>query len=153
MTRPDHLDVKPGSFARRKQSNWVPWTVSFLVCLGSCGMVGHWLMEIVRGRESRTWPSVAGVLDNVGATRRGSSYRYEVDGRQYRSNRVRFAWGRKHDYRQGDTIRVYVNPNDPGDAVLYPQPHLMPGIPLFFGFWILIAGGLCWLAWPPWAKG
>jgi hypothetical protein len=144
--------VVPRTLSSR-QSNALPFTVSFLVMLGACAILGYWVLELQRGQAALSWPTVPGVLEQAGGKQTSEVYRYEVGGRKYRSQRVRFAWGRKHGYATGQEIRVFVNPADPKDAVLYPGRNWSPVIPLFVLFWLVVAAGLTWATWPPWGTG
>jgi hypothetical protein len=134
------------------ETNWLPFIVSFLVMVGAAWILGYWVMELNRGRQAESWPAVAGTMQQPGGKKSATIYRYEVDGRSYRGARVRFAWGSKHRHGAGEAITVYVNPEDPRDAVLFPGPNWSPWIPLFVGFWLVLTAGLCWGLWPPWAR-
>lgn len=133
-----------------RRSSWLPFLVSSGVLLGACAILGLWALEQLRGRDSLSWPSVAGVMKYPGGKSTDVEYWYEVDGRRYRGDRVRFAWTRKNGYDREQEIRVFVNPADPKDAVLYPGTNWAFGIPLFVAAWAVIAGFLTWASWPPW---
>jgi hypothetical protein len=142
----------------RGETNWLPFIVCFLVMAGSWVFLGFWAREQLRGRQSESWPAVAGTIQQAGSTNPRASYklstiyRYEVDGRAYRGERVRFAWGSRNPYDKGQAVTVYVNPADPTDAVLYPGTNWSPWWPLFIGFWLVLGSVLCWVFWPPWGK-
>ena len=138
-----------GGFERER--NWLPFLASFLVMVAALSILGLWVRELHRGSLSESWPPVSGVIQQAGGKRTPTIYRYEVAGREYRGERVRFAWGRKHPYGAGAAITVHVNPEDPKDAVLYPGPNWSPWIPLFVGFWLVLTTALSWAFWPPWA--
>jgi hypothetical protein len=139
-----------GGYAR--ETNWLPFIVSFLVMVGAASILGYWVLELHRGRLAESWPAVSGTMQKPGGKKTATVYRYEVDGREYRGERVRFAWGNKHPFGADQAITVYVNPADPKDAVLFPGPNWAPWIPLFVGFWFVLTAGLCWGLWPPWAR-
>jgi len=129
--------------------------------------------------ECRNWPTVPGVImsskvvktdrmetntrpGGKGMTSRivylpAVSYKYEVDGRQYRSDRV-FLWMKSEDYHdpknarkivgrypQGKGVTVYYDPEDHLQAVLETKIRLthflFPGIAILFlllGLWALL---------------
>lgn len=134
------------------ETNWLPFGVSFLVMGATAWILGFWVMDLQRGRLAESWPPVAGTMQMPGGKKTGTVYRYEVEGREYRGERVRFGWGTKHPYGAGQAITVYVNPEDPKDAVLLPGPNWSPWLPLFVGFWLVLTAGLSWAFWPPWAR-
>jgi hypothetical protein len=135
------------------QTNWLPFLASFTVMVAALWILGLWVRELHRGRLSESWPAVAGTMQKPGGRQTAAVYRYEVAGREYRGERVRFAWGRKHPYGAGEAITVYVNPADPKDSVLVPGPNWAPWLPLFVAAWLLISSVLVWAAWPPWSTG
>jgi hypothetical protein len=135
-----------------RETNWLPFLASFLVMVATWAFIGSWVRELHRGRLSESWPAVAGIMQQAGGKHTATIYRYEVDGRPYRGERVRFGWGSKHPYGAGAAITVYVNPEDPKDTVLYPGPNWSPWLPLFVGFWLVLTTGLSWALWPPWAR-
>lgn len=136
----------------RGETNWLPFLVTFLLMSGCWVFFGLWAREQHRGRLAESWPAVAGTIQQAGGRKTQTIYRYEVDGRAYRGQRVRFAWGSKHPYGAGQAVTVHVNPDDPTDAVLYPGPNWSPWLPLFVGFWLVLTSLLCWASWPPWGK-
>jgi len=125
------------------------------------------LFQIGRALSAQRWPSVEGEIASTRLVRRRSgddssvdseyiSYRYEVDNRPYRNDRVRFgpviaprsilpgtdpepkapystaALARR--YPQGMRVRVYYNPRNPADSVLYRTPS--------FEVWVILGAGL-----------
>jgi len=136
----------------RGETNWLPFIVTFLLMAACWVFFGWWAREQHRGRLAESWPAVAGTIQQAGGKKTHTIYRYEVDGRAYRGQRVRFAWGSKHPYGAGQAITVHVNPDDPADAVLYPGTNWSPWLPLFVGFWLVLTSLLCWASWPPWGR-
>ncbi len=136
----------------RGETNWLPFIVCFLIMAGSLVFFAFWAREQLRGRQSESWPAVAGTIQQAGGKSSHTIYRYEIDGRAYRGQRVRFAWNGKNPHGAGQAVTVYVNPDDPKDAVLYPGTNWSPWLPLFAGFWLVLSSLLCWAFWPPWGK-
>lgn len=103
------------------------------------GSVALW--QARRGSTSAGWPRVIGnvisseapmspATDDGPASSAYVRYRYEVGGREYRGDRLRFgsmfgssdlgAQSDVLDYRPGRTVQVAYNPDDPSDSVLEP---------------------------------
>lgn len=102
---------------------------------GGWAMYGQW-----QGRRAESWPTTAGTIaaskiveEEVRARRaRGTishaeiTYRYRVDGRDYTSDRIRFAVNPTRDdarlyverFPARSEVDVYYNPNKPSEAVL-----------------------------------
>jgi len=125
-----------------------------------------WRRNNQQAQASLNWPSTIGTIgaSSVQArTSRTSSgrstafypevlYQYEVDGRKYLGQRIAFGSqvgysdsNRAHAivdrYVPGNQIRVYYNPNNPGDAVLERSAGTSSRI--FFWVAILILVILC----------
>ncbi len=99
--------------------------------------------------RSDGWNQERGTIEKIGA---GTSepidvtFRYEVAGREYRSNRVSLGKLEKSDapsrlrrYTVGRTVLIYVNPADPAEAVLELAKHPARG-PLLLGWNIIYLG-------------
>jgi hypothetical protein len=80
-------------------------------------------------------------------------YRYTAGGRTHEGNRYRFQFvlERQHmrsrdvqaivgRYRPGDPIRVSVNPSDPADSVMDPEPDFDSTIPFGLGLFLVLLG-------------
>jgi hypothetical protein len=120
--------------------------------------------------RARRWPAVpCSVISSRVQTHSGKSttysvdilYAYDVDGREYRSNRYDFTGGSSSGYgskasivahyRPGTTAKCYVNPADPTEAVLEREfspgmlVGLFPAAFLFVGLgglvWVFVGGG------------
>lgn len=92
--------------------------------------------NLMRARQSRTWPTVEGTIveAQVVARNKGSRakivYRYRVAGTDYEGTRVVIGgqWDTNHDgaakvvrrFPQGSTAKVALDPADPGYSVLVP---------------------------------
>ena len=119
--------------------------VGILYALGVC----------LQALLAQRWPSVQGEIADTRAVHRmdadGSgdyayiAYRYEVDGRPYRNDRVRFgpqvlpssvvpaldpeprasAVGEslQRDFPRGRPVQVFYNPRDPASSVLFRSPN------------------------------
>ena len=126
------------------------------------------LSQIGRALNAQRWPFVEGEIASTRLVRRESgdhttsidseyvSYRYEVDDRPYRNDRVRFgpviaprsilpgtdpepnapyaSAALAQRYPQGKRVRVYYNPRNPADSVLYRTPS--------FEVWVILGAGL-----------
>ncbi|MEO1136022.1 MAG: DUF3592 domain-containing protein [Pseudomonadota bacterium] len=123
-----------------------------LAILGVAG--GSFLVQdYARARASDTWPAVDGiVLSHLDENASSVRYVYSIDGRSYESTRERgflahFVSLETLDPRPGETVTVYVNPDNHGYAVLYPGGSsiafivlsILSGAAIFFG-----VGGVVW---------
>ncbi len=122
------------------------------------------LMGVTRARH---WPTIScRVISSRVQTHTGGKggptysvdilYAYNVDGREYRSNRYDFMGGSSSGYSSkaaivaryppGATAQCYVNPSDPNDAVLERefQPVMLVGL-IFTAFLFVGVGGLVWV--------
>ncbi len=123
-----------------------------LAVLGVAGG-GFVVHDYARARASIAWPAVEGIvlshLEREGAPAR---YVYSFAGRSYESTRdknfmARFMKTGKADLRPGESVTVYVNPEDNAYSVLYPggasaafvMLSLLSGAAVFFG-----VGGVVW---------
>ena len=118
-----------------------------------------------RARQSRSWPSVEGVVERSAVVQRTRTtadaddsdvytadvaYRYRVQGRDYSATRItmmdysssaaRHAQDIVAQYPAGAPVRVYHHPADPSDAVL--EPGGTRGIPILglIGWAFALAG-------------
>ena len=136
---------------------------------GLIGAVWGW-MYAADATESNAWPTVRGVvlassisstLDNGGSggNKRSFtpvvSYRYDVDGQSYDSDRVHFDALRRYSdqeevqavidqYPAGDEVLVYYAPDDPANAVLMPGASWRVYMPMGFALALAVLG-LYWL--------
>ena len=119
--------------------------VFFLIFL-AVGSLVVWSLTVkplMRIRDARNWRTVPCTItsSNV-ASHSGSDsttysvdihYRYEVGGREFQSGRYRFESGSDSSRKEKDAIvrshpvgmqtLCFVNPRDPGDAVIDRGPH------------------------------
>jgi hypothetical protein len=119
--------------------------------------VSRLVIHRIYGAESLSWPTVDGVIEDVSSlkSQRGSStvsvtYRYSVDGEEYRSSNVAFGYNRAAQirarferYAKGDRVAVFVRPGDPSVSVIepgiHPSNYAMPLLGVFFilsGSWL-----------------
>jgi hypothetical protein len=140
------------------------FSVFFLVGAGTFYSFG--LKPALKTLDARQWPATPCVVvssqvksysDSDGTTYSVDIlYRYEVNGREYRSNRRTFFGGSSSGYEgkakivalfpPGTKAVCFVNPNDPTDAVLERgfEPTMLLGLlPLIF--LAVGAGGLIWV--------
>ena len=89
----------------------------------------------IHGKSSESWKPLDGQLisfEPQGSGSKGSDrievrYKYEVDGSQFEGTRLRFGFlgkerAKLQGWHAGSAIRVWVNPDRPADAVLFPGP-------------------------------
>lgn len=125
--------------------------------MGCALAAGYAIAQIGRAILASRWPSVEGEIASTRLVHRSGgegagdyeyiAYRYSVNGRPYRGDRVRFgpqvapgsiipafdpepkhpgaAAALAREYPQGRTVRVYFNPRRPEESVLYLMPNLM----------------------------
>lgn len=124
-----------------------------LAILGVAGG-GFLVQDYARARASVTWPAVDGiVLSHLDGRARAVRYVYSIDGRSYESTRERgflayFMPIDRLDPRPGETVPVYVSPENHEYAVLYPggsdiafiMLSILSGAAIFFG-----VGGVIWI--------
>ena len=125
----------------------------FALAIIGVAAAGFFVRDYAYARASAAWPVVDGVVlsDLEGDTAR-LRYVYLVDGKTYESHRervfsARFLKSAVRDYAPGETIEVYVNPDDHSFAVLQPGGagvafiffSLLSGLCVFFG-----VGGVVW---------
>lgn len=120
-------------WGRRRRGNRALGVIVGLVLAGWGGL--GWL----EARRSTSWPSTTGTITRVRQHSSGGSggqryrvhveYQYAVDGQVYTSSRMRipdisFFRGERVSspsaYLEGNSVRVFYNPNDPAAAVLEP---------------------------------
>lgn len=123
-----------------------------LAILGVAGG-GFLVQDYARARASDAWPAVDGiVLSQLDESVSSVRYVYSIDGRSYESTRERgflahFVSVEPLDPRPGETVTVYVNPENHSYAVLYPGGSsiafivlsILSGAAIFFG-----VGGVVW---------
>ena len=117
----------------------------------ACG--GFVVRDYARSRASVTWPAADAIvlsqLEGEGAQLR---YVYSFDGRSHEATRTRtflgwFMMTEQAQHRPGESIVVYVDPEDQAFSVLYPGGSsaafvilsLLSGAAVFFG-----VGGVVW---------
>lgn len=125
----------------------------FLLWAGLAWVAGWALWEIVKGRASRHWPHTEGLILSSSMEQHSTqlvsgvsraplanrleyqvpkvSYSYTVNGLKHVGHRALYcALGSDprfdpETFAEGETVRVYYNPNTPRESVL------VPGVPLF----------------------
>ena len=120
-------------------------------------------------RASTTWPSVEGQVvsasvEHAGHFHKGPdyyasvTYRYQVDGEVYTSNRYELITGGRYYYNRDDaaeeirpypvgaSVQVFYDPSDPAQAVLSPGPNGSVGFIFVMGICLCLFGPLIyWL--------
>ncbi|WP_375203992.1 DUF3592 domain-containing protein [Hyphococcus sp.] len=128
----------------------IVFTAMAVIGVACGGFVVH---DYARSRASLAWPAADGiVLSRLEGERAPLRYVYSFDGRSYEATRTRtflgwFMTTDKVDYRPGESVIVYVDPEDHGYAVIYPGGasfafvilSLLSGAAVFFG-----VGGVVW---------
>jgi hypothetical protein len=104
--------------------------IFFLTLLGLiAALFAHaawfWFVEQERARASASWPAVDGVFERRSVpdaldSRRRAAYRYVVDGKTYQGFREGFAYKDGPLFDPGAAVKVYYDPADPSESVLYP---------------------------------
>ena len=122
--------------------------LKFVMLLVWLGFIGFFYRELLKSIASRRWQKVPGQVLSCEVELRSTnrknlyvphvSYSYNLNGKQYQSQSFTFlgtsggaggsgfAWQveeRVEPFPPGSTVTVYVNPNDPSDAVLIPGVH------------------------------
>lgn len=127
----------------------------FFTCLAVAGAIagGFFVHDYARARTSTAWPIIDGVvLSDLEGDHARLRYVYLVDGKSYESSRervfsARFLKSSVRDYAPGETIDVYVDPEDHSFSVLQPGGagtafilfSILSGLCVFFG-----VGGVVW---------
>lgn len=127
----------------------------FFICLAIIGVIagGFFVRDYARARASAAWPVVDGVvLSDLEGDHARLRYVYLIDGESYESSRervfsARFLKSSVRDYAPGETIEVYVDPEDHAFSVLQPGGagaafiffSVLSGLCVFFG-----VGGVVW---------
>lgn len=145
-----------------KAGVWIFAPLIFFL-FGAAFLVPFFLRPALEVVSARFWDEVPCEIESSGVQSHsgedGATYsvdvlfRYQVDGREYRSNRYQFMGGSSSGYegkartvaslQPGTSTTCYVNPDDPFDAVIergFTSEYLFGLIPLIF---VLVgAGGL-----------
>lgn len=133
---------------------------AFLSIFAIVGLITGWFLlvkPITKYIDARDWPAVPCVIESSTVRSHSSDdgttysvdifYRYEFDGRTFKSNRYEFIGGSSSgrggkqaivkQYPRGSERICYVNPADPAEAVLHrglSWKFLLGLIPIVFGF-------------------
>ena len=155
--------VAPLSSKAAATANAGPWVlVLFCAAFAGCGgVVGSFLVgRLATAVSSRSWVPVPAVVESsrVRSLRDSDSttyspdilYRYDFNGREYRSNRYDIMGGSSGGYDgkrrivdrlpRGASVTAFVNPSDPTQAVIvrgFTWDMLILAVPLLF-----LVGGL-----------
>jgi hypothetical protein len=136
----------------------LPWTVlAVLPCLAGLALFASAALRIERAKESANWPKVHGKIVSTtkiepGPRRRRSVrtttdvvYGYEVDGKAYRSNQIRFVLSEDAEllYTEGMDVFVHYDPANPANAVLLPGFKAPNDYVLFAIPTAILCVGLC----------
>jgi hypothetical protein len=151
----------PGAVLGERFLHWVGFLTAAGAALVAAWGIGFWCVELKRGFEARSWPTVDGVFVMNGYSRSGSGrstgvtvksvYHYDVDGQRYQGFRMGFGWPRNvPPVEEGSAIEVHVRPGDPTMHVLRPGPTNNFWAPLAMAAFLVVFGGVAWLA-APWS--
>jgi hypothetical protein len=150
----------PGALLGERFLNWMGFLTAAGAALVAAWGIGFWCVELKRGFEARSWPTADGVFVTNGYSQRSSGkygggarvrsvYYYSVDGQRYQGFRMAFGWPRNvPPVDEGSAIKVYVRPGDPTMHVLRPGPTNNFWAPLAMAAFLLVFGGVAWLATP-----
>jgi len=127
------------------------------------GVVINAIRQMSRGGASRNWFTTNGQVIHSSIHQEPDGpyfipvvkYRYIVEGQEYKSSRIRFAWSGESTYPWtaseiiikkypvSKTITVYYNPKNPSISVLVPGVMSKDYISAFIGFlalgWMVLA--------------
>jgi hypothetical protein len=149
----------PGAVISQRFIGWAGFLTASAAALVAAWGIAFWCVELQRGFASRSWPTVDGVFEVNGTSAGGSKrrgrmrsvYHYYVDGQRHEGYRKAFGW-RRHEpsIEEGSPIKVHVRPGDPTMAVIFPGPTNNFLLPLAALAFLLVFGGVAWLA-APWS--
>ncbi len=138
-----------------KSRSEVTFVLVFFTALAIVGILAgnFFVRDFARARTSATWPTADGVvLSQLNEDSKQIRYAYSFAGNSYQSTRDRVFIARNFkssemEYLPGQTVAVYVDPNDPSYSVLQPGGAglafvfltVMSGVCIFFG-----VGGVIW---------
>lgn len=141
--------------AELKSKSDISIVLFFFTALAVFGVAGggFFVHDYARARSSVSWPAVDGiVLSQLDEARARVRYVYSIDGRSYESTRERvflasFLSSSPQEYRPGESVTVFVNPQDHAYAILQPGGagaafiicSILSGLAVFFGI-----GGVVW---------
>lgn len=157
--------LEPVTGARRIAAYFLAGTL--LVVGPAMAVWGTWFL--LEASESASWPSTVGEVTRLDVRGRpdgefwyGVSYRFEVDGVAYSSARNSLgdgvSFGSSYDSREaaeaaaneripvGARLRVYYDPEAPGNALVKPGVQWSTAVPLILGTlftpvgWLLVRG-------------
>lgn len=133
--------------------------MGWLFALLGIGFVALALRMLRLGLNSRHWwPCQAKITNAQHVHERGPAdrtqrmsqvfvaYEYEFEGQTYRSDRLRYRWNRHRlqdelaAFRPGSVHTVFVNPDNPTDAVLEPGTDATNWFALLAGLFFVGAG-------------
>ncbi len=141
--------------AELKSKSDISIVLFFFTALAVFGFAGggFFVHDYARARASQSWPAAEGiVLSRLQGEPSRVRYVYSVAGRSYESTRervflARLLNGPAGQYRPGQSLTVYVNPEEPAYAVIEPGGagaafilcSVLSGLAVFFG-----VGGVFW---------
>lgn len=107
--------------------------------------------------SAENWSTYTGVIDNSGRSGISSlsglygtslfSYTYEIEGRKYQGTRIGYGISKTTDAEiSGNTVKVYVNPDDYTDSVIVVGFKVGHFVALIF------SGGFLWLGFYIWKR-
>lgn len=112
--------------------------------------------NIYKSVAAESWPVHTGILEDKGESSAFSAglyrtsllrFSYEIDGKKYQGTRIGYGISNPDDIQRSDnSVRIFINPADPTDAVLitgFKKTH-------FLG--LLLSGGFFWLAFHLWRR-
>lgn len=147
----------------QKRARRVAAVIIFILAIG---LIQDRVRLLLVGQHSQQWPNVVGEVldaesDQIAGSQTGRSwmirvrYRYQVDGREFESDRIAFSrqiGGRTRiqaddelqQYVPGGPVLVYFDPAQPDRAVLRPGPDRRAYFGLSFGVALILVALLFW---------
>jgi hypothetical protein len=160
---PEQLAQPEGKLSGIKVVGGMFFLFGMFFLMGFGMLIPFFILPALKVVEARSWqPTTCEIVSSGVRTHSGDDgstysvealYRYEIDGREYTSNRYQFMGGSSSGYDgkaeavakipAGNQAECFVNPDDPFEAVIdrgFGVDFLFGLIPLLFG--VIGAGGL-----------
>ena len=128
----------------------------FGLCIVAAGLLFlSGVSNIYKSRVAAHWPVYKGVVTNEMRTGLNSgyyggswlTYTYKVDDKEYRGTRIGFGISRPQtELKRGQSVRVYVNPDDNAIAVI------AVGVSKSHFIGLLFSAGFVWLGFVIWRR-
>lgn len=154
------FSISIGFLVRRSGRRVPAYGLILGLLLAACGIMLCYYSSVTltTAASKESWPIVKGVVERVHIDREGAPrpkmvYSYRVDSVRVvdssdwhqpsagsSSARQNVAGERPASFNEGDTVNVYVNPDDRQDNTLDPEPHLALYVQVGFSDLVLASG-------------